>query len=111
MLARTLLIISLGIGASPGCRSKHYDFTGYVYLGRDDDGWAVAIGAQDFIPALRVYRADGASATAVRAKFGAESRDAGLVFGWKRDVFRTLTRAETKDALTVMNAIWDAQQT
>ncbi|MCC6811483.1 MAG: hypothetical protein IT381_28900 [Deltaproteobacteria bacterium] len=33
MLARTLLIISLGIGASPGCRSKHYDFTGYVYDG------------------------------------------------------------------------------
>lgn len=84
-------------------------FTGYVYIGKDDAGWAVAIGAQDFIPALRVYRADPKVADEVRAEFGAAKKDVGLVFGWKRKVFRKLAQADCEDALTVMNAIWDSQ--
>lgn len=85
-------------------------FTGYVYIGADDDGWKVAIGAQDFIPAVRVYRASTKAAAEVRKQFGATAKQVGIVFGWKRDVFRKLTQAQADDALTVMNAIWDAQQ-
>lgn len=86
-------------------------FSGYVYIGKAaDKGWAVAIGAQDFIPAVRVYRADPKVADEVRAEFDAAKKDVGLVFGWKRDVKRKLTQAETEDALTVMNAIWDSQK-
>jgi hypothetical protein len=83
--------------------------TAYVYIGAaGDDGWAIAQAAERMIAAVRVYRVAAENAAAVRREFDLKPSMVGIVFGFRRDVKNTFTKAKAEDALAVFNAIWDS---
>ncbi len=82
-------------------------FTCYVHVGAESDkGWENAVFATSFLTRINIYLFE--DHTHLKEWIGSK-RPAAIAFGWKADVEQTLTKAETEDLMTVMNAMTNAQ--
>jgi hypothetical protein len=86
------------------------NFSSYAYIGRKSDvGWKLAVGAQGYIPAVRVYLVGDAVKQAFRQAYGVGPQKAGIAFDFQKNAKIQLTKKQCEDALTVLNSIRDAR--
>lgn len=84
-------------------------FSSYLYFGgANDKGWKVARGVQKFMPGLRVYRLTGAEAGEVKATLGLSGNPRGVVLDFGRGIVARLNKAQTENALKVMEEVKNA---
>lgn len=82
-------------------------FTCYVHVGAESDkGWENAVYATGFLTRINIYLFE--DHTELKEWIGSK-RPAAIAFGWGSEVMQMLTKAETEDLMTVMNAMTNAQ--
>ncbi len=81
-------------------------FSTYLFFGEEvDQGWQIAIAAQQTLPGLRVYRVAAERAGEVRGAFNIAQGDVGVCFDFGTSVKEKLARAAAEDFLSLLEAL------